>query len=148
MKLNILLLAVFVILLYTMSSVRVFLNEPLGKVIFFIICLYFYYQSPVLGIIAVLLTLLFKQYSYKDNNIPLEVSYKTNIQTPVTPISDLVPHESGLELLHKDENMRPKESNRHTIVKGSPQVCNDDMLCLYDNEPQSHQLTNPGGKII
>jgi hypothetical protein len=148
MKLNILLLAVFAILLYTSSSVRVFLNEPLGKVVFFIICLYFFYQSPVLGVIAVLLTLLFKQYSYKDNNIPLAISYKTNIQTPVTPISELVPHESGLELLHKEEDLRAKESNRHSIVKGSPQVCNDDTLCLYDNEPQAHQLTIPGEKII
>ena len=148
MKFNILLLAVFAILLYTLSSVRVFLNEPLGKVVFFIICLYFFYQSPVLGVVAVLLTLLFKQYSYKDNNIPLAISYKTNIQTPVTPISELVPHESGLELLHKEEDLRAKESNRYSIVKGSPQVCNDDTLCLYENEPQSFQLTIPGEKII
>ena len=131
-----------------MPSVRVFLNEPLGKIVFFIICLYFFYQSPVLGIIVVLLTLLFKQYSYKDNNIPLAISYKTNIQTPVTTISDLVPHESGLELLQKDEYLRPKESNRHSIVKGSPQVCNDNTLCLYDNEPQAYELTIPGEKII
>tara|TARA_B100001063_G_C16450689_1_gene398144 strand:- start:19 stop:468 length:450 start_codon:yes stop_codon:yes gene_type:complete len=138
MKLNILLLTIFTILLYISPSLRNLFNTDLGKVVFFLITIYFFNQSPILGIIVVVLILVFKQYYTKDNNIPLEVIYKTKPQTPVTPLSDMIPHESGLELLSKELQLRSIDSNRHSIVKGSPSVCeNGDLLCLYDNEPRS-----------
>ena len=138
MKVHILLLTIFTILLYISPSLRVFFNTDLGKVFFFLITIYFFYQSPVLGIITVFLILVFKQYYTKDNNIPLEVIYKTKPQTPVTELSDMIPHESGLEILSRETQLRAIDSNRHSIVKGSPSVCDsDDVLCLYDNEPLS-----------
>ena len=138
MKVHILLLTIFTILLYISPRLRVFFNTDLGKVFFFLITIYFFYQSPVLGIITVFLILVFKQYYTKDNNIPLEVIYKTKPQTPVTELSDMIPHESGLEILSRETQLRAIDSNRHSIVKGSHSVCDsDDVLCLYDNEPLS-----------
>ncbi len=50
----------------------------------------------------------------------------------------MIPHESGLEILSRETQLRSIDSNRHSIVKGSPSICdNDDVLCLYDNEPLS-----------
>ena len=138
MKVNILLLAVFTILLYISPSLRIFFNNYLGKLLLFLITIYFFYQSPVLGIIVVCVILIFKQYYTKDNNIPLEVVYKTKPQTPMTPLDDVTPHEYGLELLTKELNLRPTDSNRHSILQGSPPVCaKNDLLCLYDNDPHS-----------
>ncbi len=138
MKVNILLLTTFTILLYISPSLRVFFNTDLGKVFFFLITIYFFYQSPVLGIITVFLILVFKQYNTKGSNIPLEVIYKTKTETPATELSDMIPHESGLEILSRETQLRSIDSNRHSIVKGSPSICdNDDVLCLYDNEPLS-----------
>ena len=138
MKFNILLLTVFTILIYINPSVRIFFNTDLGKLVFLLITIYFFNQSPILGIIVVVLILVCKQYYTKDNNIPLEVIYKTKPQTPVTPLSDTVLHETGLELLSKELQLRSIDSNRHGIVKGSPSVCdNGDLLCLYDNVPRS-----------
>jgi hypothetical protein len=138
MKVNILLLTIFTVLLYISPSLRVFFNTDLGKVFFFLITIYFFYHSPVLGIITVFLILVFKQYNTKGSNIPLEVIYKTKTETPATELSDMIPHESGLEILSRETQLRSIDSNRHSIVKGSPSICdNDDVLCLYDNEPLS-----------
>ena len=89
MKVNILLLTIFTVLLYISPSLRVFFNTDLGKVFFFLITIYFFYQSPVLGIITVFLILVFKQYYTKDNNIPLEVIYKTKPQAAVTELKNV-----------------------------------------------------------
>lgn len=147
MKLNILLLTIFTLLLYISPTLRVYFNTVLGKVAFFLITIYFFNQSPILGIIVVVLILLFKQYYSKDNNIPLEVVYKTKPQTPVTELSDMIPHESGLEILSREAQLRSIDSNRHSIVKGSPSICHDDLLCLYSNEPRSYNDNDTKKKI-
>ena len=76
MKLNILLLAVFTILLYITPSLRIFFNTDLGKVAFFLITIYFFNQSPILGIIVVLLILVFKQYYTKIIYLTSNIQYE------------------------------------------------------------------------
>ena len=146
MKYNILLLCIFTILLYITPSMKVFFNEPLGKIIVLFITLYYFTQSPLLGILFIVLFLTIKDRYVVTT--PLNVFYKTSRQTPASPISDSVIKESGLELLSKETYLRSKDSNTYSMVVGSPTVCLDnDILCLYENHPKAYE-SNLSTKLI
>ena len=145
MNFYIALLAVITIVLYINTNSRRLLNEPLGKLLAFLLVLCFFYQSPILGIFFIIIIIIFKEYNNYNtndsNNTPLEIVYKTKNQEPVTTLSDTIIHESGLELLSKELNLRSKESNRDSIVHNTSTSCNgddDDILCLFSNEPLAH----------
>ena len=147
MNYNICLLCILTILLYVNPSMKAFLNEPLGKCMFFLLALYFFSQSPILGLLFIILFISIKDRSMITS--PLQVTYKTKKQTPVTPISETVTHESGLELLSKELFLRSKDSNTYSMVQGSPKVCNDDnILCLYENNPKAFGEDYSTKKII
>ena len=137
MKYNILLLCIFTILLYMNPSMKVFFNEPVGKIIVILITLYYFSQSPLLGILFIVLFITIKdRYGVTS---PLNVSYNTIPQTPASPINASVIKESGLELLSKEHYLRSKDSNTYSMVVGSPPVCLDnDILCLYENHPKAY----------
>ena len=145
MNFYIALLAVITIVLYINTNSRRLLNEPLGKLLAFLLVLCFFYQSPILGIFFIIIIIIFKEYhnynSSDSNNRPLEIVYKTKDQQPVSAISDTIIHESGLELLSKELNLRSKDSNRDSIVNNTSTSCDgddDDILCLFSNEPLAH----------
>lgn len=147
MKYNILLLCIFTILLYINPSIQVFLNEPLGKVFLLFITLYYFSQSPLLGLVFIILFITMKDRSHVTT--PLNVSYKTTPQTPASPAHEpSVIKESGLELLSKEHYLRSKDSNTYSMVVGSPTVCLDnDILCLYENDPKAYD-TSVASKIL
>ena len=152
MNFYIALLGIITIVLYVDTYSRQLLNKPLGKILFSLIVLYLFYQSPILGIFLIIVIILFKDnyISNNNNNIPLEIIYKTKPQTPVSEISDFIVHESGLELLSKELNLRPKESNRDSLVTNTLHNCNDDddVLCLFNNEPNPVKSNSNGKNII
>ena len=134
------LLVVITLVLYMDYNSRQLLNKPLGKLIAFLFVLCLFYQSPILAIYFIILIIIFKEYhtynTNDDNNTPLDIVYKTKSQTPVKKIPDTVIHESGLEILTKELSLRPKESNRNSIIDTNSIMCDkDDILCLFENEP-------------
>lgn len=146
MKYNILLLCIFTILLYINPSMIAFFNQPLGKIIVIVITLYYFIQSPLLGILFIVLFITIKDRT--GVTTPLNVSYKTIPQTPASLMHDTVIKESGLELLSKEHYLRSKDSNSYSMVMGSPTVCLDnDILCLYENDPKAYEI-NTSTKLI
>lgn len=146
MKYNILLLCIFTILLYINPSMKSFFNEPLGKVIVLFITLYYFIQSPILGILFIILFITIKDRTNVTR--PLNVSYKTIPQTPASVFHEPIVKESGLELLSKEHYLRSKDSNTYSMVMGSPTVCLDnDIMCLYENDPKAYDL-NTSTKLI
>lgn len=151
MNFYIALLAVITIVLYINTNSRQLLNEPLGKIVFFLMGLYMFYQSPILGIFFIIVIIVFKEnIKYDDNNKnPLEILYKTKPQTPVEDLSENVIHESGLELLSKEETLRCKDSNRNSMVHNNSTSCDDDdVMCLFNNEPSAHISSKISKNII
>tara|TARA_B100001758_G_C18416610_1_gene620459 strand:+ start:4913 stop:5308 length:396 start_codon:yes stop_codon:yes gene_type:complete len=117
-------------------NLKLFFNTYLGKTLFILLTVYFFYQSPIIGIVFIILFMFIKDRSMIS--IPLDITYKTKSQTPITPISENVTHETGLELLSKEVFLQAKDSNRYSMIQGSPKICQDnDILCLYENDPKA-----------
>ena len=134
MKVPLCLLFVFLIFLFLYpKEIGLFLNEPLGIIITVILLIYFTLHHPIMGIVFILFILF-----TRNTSGPLNITYKSVKQTPVSPMVEKPLYSTGLEQLNKEMNLRSKDSNRYSLVQGSSSSCTEgDMLCLYENIPKA-----------